>query len=112
MRRLKIWNWILIRMEPDQVSVLPLCLSLIYALLFPLKALFWRVGKAEGYQAEKDIWNIYGVKYSGALFRNLAVGNNECFMVVRQGDDVIGIQRLKGNHFSNKEKPKAPNRSL
>ena len=74
-------------------ELLPLWAKIVRAILFPLDTLFWNMSRSRGYQWDKDVWIIDGVKYSGPSMRLLSDAQGEIFRAIRSGD-VVHVTRV------------------
>jgi len=87
MLRNKIWHFALRNhLEGSRLSQPLLALR---AVLFPLDFLCAH----RSYDPRTDVWNIHGVKYSGAALRMLAEADNVIYKIKRE-DSVITLMHL------------------
>jgi hypothetical protein len=84
----RFWYWLRECLNVPEGIILPWWMQVIYALLFPLKFMHWRVEQKEGYQWRTDTWRIDGVQYSAAGLRGLAEAQGEIYRVTRSGETV------------------------
>ena len=73
--------------------VLPGWLLAAKAALFPLEALFCKMGKNRGYQWDSDVWVIDGIRYSGAALHALAKSQGKVFRVSSE-DGVVTLEHV------------------
>lgn len=67
-------------------SILPWWAVIIWSILFPLKFLYWKMGKRTGYQVLTDTWLIDGITYSSQELHDMAQGGT--YRVSRNGNTV------------------------
>lgn len=92
--RLRIWDWILKTVKYPEGTRLSFFLKCVYCLLFPLQFMCWQINKGAGYQIQTDTWIIHGKKYSGSMFRYLAIGNDQTFKIINRDDGIITIRSI------------------
>lgn len=81
--------WKAVRSKVPEGMILPWWALAVRAVLFPLDFIYWNMSKTRGYQADRDIWLIYGVAYSGASLMLLATAaQGETYRVSRTGETV------------------------
>ena len=89
--RNKLWRWFA-RNHPE-ATILSGRLLIIRSILYPVDTLYWRHSVLTGYQWDRDIWIIEGVKYSGAALRMFAESEGEIYRIKRTGS-VLTVEQL------------------
>lgn len=83
--RKRFWNFLRKDvMKIAQGQILPWYGISAFAVLFPLRFLYWRVTRDEGYMVEINAWKIHGQLFSDELFEHLAVGDGRKFRMVNR----------------------------
>lgn len=83
----------MVRPHVPEGCMLPTWALALRWLLFPLDTTYWVLGRSRGYQYDRDIWLIDGVRYAGAALHMLANAQGETYRISRTGD-VVTLERV------------------
>ena len=91
--RRRIFRWFKSGLPEGQM--LSWQLMIIHWALFPIRTLRWELNKGEGFDWQRGVWTIHGMKYTDTLFEAFAKGLciGESFKIVKR-DDYITIEKL------------------
>ena len=67
-----IIRWLIVKSGTNLMAKIPRWLMIIWRILFPLKAIAYKVQSEEGYQPLTNTWKIHGLEYSDEDFQYLA----------------------------------------
>jgi len=91
--RQRFFNWLVYDIfKVPEAQILPTPLKILYAIVFPLKWVYFTQAKYVGYQWDRQVWIIHGMQYSDALFRHFAYGDDRWYRVIKREDGIITIQ--------------------
>lgn len=89
----KLWFWFMgtvIKYPEGDMYNLPM--RILFTIIFPIKVLYYRIQKQEGYQLRNDTWIIHGIEYSDAIFKHFTFGDDKSYKIIKREDGIITIQ--------------------
>ena len=93
-KRARFYRWLIKNVaKTPEGEILPSWVQWVWRLLFPAKALYYRIDKMEGYQPRTDTWHIHGYEFSAPFFHHLAHGGDEMFKIISRENGIISFER-------------------
>ena len=93
--RSKFFRWLIEKIaKTPEGEKLPSWVNWVWRFLFPMKYIYYRVSKYEGYQPRENIWIIHGVKISDSYFFRLSDAVGKTFKIVKNDNGVLTLQSM------------------
>ena len=93
--RIRFYHWIIKNIaKTPEGEMLPYWVTWLWKLIFPIKAIYYRIEKSEGYQLRTNTWKIRGHEFSSPFFDHLVCGNDDKFKIISRENGIITIEKF------------------